>query len=152
MVNPAPVQSLTVAADDREYPGLRAFIEKACIKTDCSASQALRILLVIEELFTNTVKYGKGGPAPVEVTVAIAATNGDITVTYENNAPPYDPFSSGQTTEGLDGTISKRSVGQLGLILVRELGENVHYARIGDRNRITFTPPADTLPGTRSRR
>ena len=152
MANPTPVQSLTVAADDREYPGLRTFIEQACIKTDCSASQSLRILLVIEELFTNTVKYGRGGPAPVEVTVAIASTNGDITVTYDNNAPPFDPLGSAQPGDELEHTVSRRSVGRLGLVLVRELGENVHYARIGDRNRITFTPPADTIPGTGSRR
>lgn len=152
MITPASRHSITVIADDREYPGLRAFIEQACIKTACSASQCLRILLVIEELFTNTVKYGKGGTAPVEVTVAIASTNGDITVTYENNAPPYDPLSGGGSNEELQYTVTRRSVGRLGLVLVRELGENVHYARVGDRNRITFTPPVNTIPGKGFRR
>ena len=150
MATPVPVRSVTVAADDREYPGLRAFIEEACIKTDCSASQSLRILLVIEELFTNTVKYGAGGAVPVKITVTFAGMNGDIRETYENNGPPYDPLGGDATNAELEKTVSRRSVGRLGLILVRELGENVHYARVGDMNRITFTPPVNTISGIRS--
>lgn len=150
MTSPAPRLSLTVAADDREYPGLRTFIEEACTKTDCSASQTLRILLVIEELFTNTVKYGRGGAVPVEITVTFARMSGDVRVTYENNGPPYDPLGGDASDAELEKTVGRRSVGRLGLILVRELGENVHYARVGDRNRVTFTPPVNTIPGIRS--
>jgi anti-sigma regulatory factor (Ser/Thr protein kinase) len=47
----------------------------------------MRLQLVVEELFVNTVTYGHGGDseAPVDVSVCIDADR--VTLVYEDNAP-----------------------------------------------------------------
>lgn len=139
MAEPAASRTLTVTAHDSDYPRMRVFVEQACMQAGCSASLTLRVLLVTEELFTNTVKYGQQGAEPIAVTVTIAGGKTGTTVTYENNAPSYDPFADNAPGQNLDETVRKRSIGRLGVLIIRELGKDVRYERIGDWNRITFT-------------
>jgi len=139
MAEPAASHTLSVTAQDSDYPRMRVFVEQACTLAGCSANLTLRVLLVIEELFTNTVKYGQQGAGSIAVSVTIAGGKTGATVTYEDNAPPYDPFAGNAPGPELEGTVRKRSIGRLGVLIIRELGKDVRYERIGDRNRITFT-------------
>jgi anti-sigma regulatory factor (Ser/Thr protein kinase) len=139
MSEPATTRALTVTACDSDYPRMRVFVEQACTQAGCSASLTLRVLLVTEELFTNTVKYGQQGAEPIAVTITIAGGKTGTTVSYEDNAPTYDPFAGYAPGPELEGTVRKRSIGRLGILIIQELGKDVRYERIGGRNRITFT-------------
>jgi anti-sigma regulatory factor (Ser/Thr protein kinase) len=139
MSEPTVSRALTVAAHDSDYPRMRVFVEQACMQAGCSASLTLRVLLVTEELFTNTVKYGQQGAEPIAVTVTIAGGKTGTMVSYEDNAPMYDPFSGNAPGPELVGTVRKRTIGRLGILIILELGKDVRYERIGDKNRITFT-------------
>lgn len=100
-----------------------------------AAVVAAQLRLAIEELFLNTVTHGHGGDtdAPVEVTVHI---DGDHVLVYVDTGPPFDPFAA---VEAPDATapLEARPVGRLGVFLISALAERCHYARAGDRNRIT---------------
>ncbi len=139
--------SLALAADPHEYPRLQAFVESACEQAGCSAGQRLRVLLVVEELFTNTVKYGQSGGAPVSVTISVESDGAKgMTVCYEDNAPRHDPFGQPGADEELSASVTKRRIGGLGIVLVRELGKDVHYAWSEGKNRLTFAVPLDSPP------
>ena len=77
----------------------------------------MRLQLVVEELFVNTVTYGHGGDpeAPVDVSVCIDADR--VTLVYEDNAPAFNPFAK---VESLDpaASLETRSVGHLGVFLI----------------------------------
>lgn len=136
---------LTVAADDREYPRLREFVDSACQQAGCSPGQRTRVQLVVEELFSNTVKYGRreAVPASVTITVDFGGTH-PMTVHYEDDAPKHDAFGQTEAEDDLKATVTSRRVGGLGIVLVRELGEDVSYSWSGGKNRVTFSVALDT--------
>lgn len=137
--------SLVLAADNNEYPRLREFMNRACEQAGCSPGQRTRVQLVLEELFSNTVKYGRSDAAPVSVTVSVEFGGEEpMTVRYEDDAPKHDAFDPSGVEDDLKATVSNRRVGGLGIVLIRELGKNVQYEWSGGKNRVTFSVAADT--------
>jgi anti-sigma regulatory factor (Ser/Thr protein kinase) len=111
-----------------------AFVEAAVRGMDDRLVMQLR--LAIEELFLNTVTHGHGGDtdAPVEVTVLF---DGDrVALVYVDTAPPFDPFAAVEAPDAA-APLEARPVGHLGVFLITALAERYHYARAGDRNRVT---------------
>ena len=127
------------------FTEVRAWAEAfgAAVGTDRGA--VLRLVLVLEELFTNTAAHGYGGAGgPIWVTLASRA--GSIEVTYEDAAPEFDPFTPAPVAPARR-TPEEAPPGGLGLALVRGLSVSARYARVDDRNRITLTlPPEDPRP------
>ena len=147
MAGPPPPMSLVLAADHSEYPRLREFVDKACEQANCSPGQRTRVQLVLEELFSNTVKYGRREKAAEAVSVSVAMEFGGeepLTIRYEDDAPKHDAFDQEGIEDELKASITKRRVGGLGILLIRELGKNVNYARAEGKNRVTFSVAADT--------
>ncbi len=69
--------------------------------------------------------------------VAFEVGQDGIELTYEDAAPPYDPFAAlSPPDEG--AAVEDRRVGGLGVLLVAAMAEQVRYRRAGDRNRISL--------------
>jgi len=137
--------SLVCLAANQEYPRLQAFVEQACNRAGCSHGQCTRVQLVVEELFSNTVKYGQRETVPASVTISVDfAGEHPMTVHYEDDAPQHDAFDQAETEQELKLSITRRRVGGLGIVLVRELGKDVSYSWSGGKNHVIFTVAADT--------
>ena len=136
---------LTLPADNREYPQLREFVDRACQQAGCSPGQRTRVQLVVEELFSNTVKYGRREALAASVTISVDfAGEHPMTVHYEDDAPQHDAFDQPGAEQEFKLSITSRRVGGLGIVLVRELGKDVSYSWSGGKNRVTFSVAADT--------
>ncbi|MGH8635274.1 MAG: ATP-binding protein [Burkholderiales bacterium] len=136
---------LTLPADNREYPRLREFVDHACQQAGCSPGQRNRVQLVVEELFSNTVKYGRREAVPASVTISVDFSGEHpMTVHYEDDAPQHDAFDQAEAEQELKANITDRRVGGLGIVLVRELGKDVSYSWSGGKNRVTFSVAIDT--------
>ena len=116
----------------------RAFIDDFCRGAAVPREACLRASLVIEELFLNTVKHGQGGGSDAPVWITLAARGGRVDLTYEDHAPPFNPFAAG-TREMLEALASARKEGGLGVILARGLTASADYAYLYGRNRIRVT-------------
>lgn len=145
MAGPTPDMSLALAAETGEYPRLQEFVDRACEQAGCSPGQRMRVQLVIEELFSNTVKYGRRGSALATVGITVEFGDEDpMTVYYEDDAPQHDAFDQESLEDELKASVTKRRVGGLGILLIRELGKNVQYEWSGGKNRVTFSVAMDT--------
>lgn len=107
----------------------------------------------IEELFTNSVKYGAGSSSPIAV--GIAAIEGGVQVTLvDADVPPFDVTLAPDADLTLP--IDRRVPGGLGLHLTRRLVDDIEYSyaperresRIMFRKTTTGRPAADTKFGS----
>jgi anti-sigma regulatory factor (Ser/Thr protein kinase) len=136
---------LTLPADNREYPRLRQFMDNACLQAGCSPGQRNRVQLVVEELFSNTVKYGQREAVPASVSISVDLSGDNpMTIHYEDDAPQHDAFGQLDAEQELKLSVTRRRVGGLGIVLIRELGKNVNYSWSDGKNRVTFSVAADT--------
>ena len=123
-------------ARQAEFEAIRAFIESACACIDDDERQ--RAVLLVEELFANSVYHGYGGDCdqPVWLTVDVQAHRCHLV--YEDCAPEYNPFLADEPD--LDATAPEdRPVGGLGIVFLNELSTERSYARRGNRNVIAMS-------------
>jgi anti-sigma regulatory factor (Ser/Thr protein kinase) len=100
--------------------------------------------LVLEELFTNIVKYGRGA---TPVVVEIAAIEGGVEVTLTDfDAEPFDVTRAPPVDITLPA--ESRRPGGLGLHLIRKLVDSIEYRHSPQdrRSRITFRKTRAVAP------
>ena len=115
-----------------ELYALREFLEAFCAQAAVAGDACLRLNLVLEELFTNTVRHGYRGDCDSPVWVSLAAREKRLTVDYEDTAPAFNPYPRAS----LDTTQQIRMVGGRGLVLLQRLALEREYAYLFGRNRI----------------
>ena len=122
---------------------LRLFLESFCAQAGLARENCLRLNLVLEELFTNTVHHGHGGDSDAPVWVSLAA-GGDarIEVGYEDTAPAFNPYAR-LPERSPDTTLERRGLGGLGVLLTRKLSASRDYAYLHGRNCIRLALQLD---------
>ncbi len=93
--------------------------------------------LTIEELVTNCIKYGYDDSTEHGIDIELSVANHTLTITVVDDGRAFDPFVV--PPPDTSGPIEDRSVGGLGIHMLRELADNMSYERRGNTNRITLT-------------
>ena len=118
-------------------PQVEAFLAEVCAGAGLTREACLRVTLLVEELFTNTVVHGHGADSDAPVRLDCEVEAGRIALVYEDTGPPHDPFAAMASPDpGAD--VEDRPVGGLGVLLVSAMAQEVEYRRAGDRNRISL--------------
>ena len=118
-----------------------AFAQAFCDGQGIGRTAAVRLRLVIEELFTNTVRHGHRGDSDAPVRMALSMIEDYVTMEYEDSAPPYDPLSRmtalpSDQVAALDGPPA-----DLGTYLVGKSLYGARYAYEDGRNRLWLVMP-----------
>ena len=121
-----------------ELRRLGGFLEGFCAARGIGREHCLRLNLVLEELFVNTVRHGHRGDCDAPVWVSVAAEPAAVRITYEDTAPPFNPYAR-LPAKSPDDTHEMREIGGLGVLLTRELAATRDYAYLFGRNRIRLT-------------
>ena len=102
---------------------------------DVSADLRRRFLVALDEVLSNVTRHGRPSDGLVHVDFKLAGNR--LTVTVEDEAPPFNPLDipPADTVSPLD----QRKAGGVGIELVRTLLEGVRYEHTGGRNRLTMT-------------
>ena len=125
------------AAQLARLPDTAAFVETFCQRHGVGHADALRLTLVVEELFTNSVVHGYRGDSDAPIRLVLAKDNDAVALLYEDCAPPYDPLSrSPEAATDPDATLGSRAIGGLGTLLVTQLAASARYARENGCNRL----------------
>jgi anti-sigma regulatory factor (Ser/Thr protein kinase) len=118
--------------------GLRAAlgaIEQACNAWKIGPDLVSRALIVVEELFSNTIKYGYGGECARPVRLRLTAL--PFTIVYEDDAPGFDPTHwKSPDNEAL--ALDERPEGRAGIAMVMGLCGTVYEPR-PEGNRLVMT-------------
>jgi anti-sigma regulatory factor (Ser/Thr protein kinase) len=92
--------------------------------------------LAIDELVTNALLYGYEGDCANEtVVVEIAASGDELRATLTDTGRPFDPREV--PPPNLNAPLEERTLGGLGIHLVRSLMDSVDYRRANDKNVLT---------------
>ena len=127
------------------FAEVRALAEAFGTAAGADHGTTLRVVLVLEELFTNTVTHGYAGARRGPGLGHARGRAGVIEITYEDAGPAFDPLTGAPAA--LARTAPGRNRGARPR--ARPGPERVgRYARVGDRNRITLTVSTGSAPAT----
>ena len=104
---------------------------------------ALRLTLVVEELFTNTIKYGYCRESKRPVKIELSVNDGLAQLEYRDKGPPFD---SVRTMEICAEQNAPLRIGGVGLHLIQTISSNASYANIGGWNIVRLSVGDGPLP------
>ena len=93
--------------------------------------------LALDEIVTNVISYAYSDDAAHLIRVDVGVQDNEITAVVEDDGVPFNPLE--RAAPVTTAAIEDRAIGGLGIHLVRELMDRVHYDRVGNRNRLTIT-------------
>ena len=114
-----------------------AFVESFCEYHGVGRDDALRITLIVEELFTNTLAHGFKGESDTLIGVGLVRGADHVEVRFEDRAPPHDPMERlTSSPASLSAPVEARPIGGLGMHPVGQLSASVRYAYEEGMNRL----------------
>src|SRR5438874_13749669 len=76
-----------------ELRPLSAFLTDFCDQAGIERERCLRLHLVVEELFINTIRHGHRKDCDAPVWVSLEAGTRAVQVTYEDTAQRFNPYA-----------------------------------------------------------
>src|SRR5258708_46222 len=129
---------LIVQADSSAMRQVDGFVAAFVKEQGIAADEAARILILLEELLTNLMKYGYPDRAELGRAEIVLALDGNrLEIEFIDDGCEFDPFA-GQPPN-LDGALEERPIGGLGLHLLRSLSDEARYERRNDNNVIRLS-------------
>ncbi|HAO32838.1 MAG TPA: hypothetical protein DCQ84_07800 [Candidatus Competibacteraceae bacterium] len=128
---------IDVAGDSAAIAAAKDAVEAFCAQRGLPPRIAPRLSLALDELFANILSHGCAatGVVPV-IRLRVGLENGHLVTELSDSGPPFNPLAA--PSPALDLDLDARSVGGLGIHLVRRLMDAVRYRRHGGYNRLTL--------------
>ncbi|MGH7924364.1 MAG: ATP-binding protein [Candidatus Binatus sp.] len=128
-----PEYRLIVRADSTAMRQVDSFVVAFVRELGIAADEAPRILILLEELLTNLMKYGYAGRAePGQAEIALGLDGNRLEIEFIDDGCEFDPFSA--SASNLDEAAENRPIGGIGLHIVRSLADETRYERRNQNN------------------
>ena len=129
-------RSITLTNDIQQVPQLAEFIDDVCEAMGFDELTTMQMNLAIEEAVVNVMNYAYPEGTTGSVNIEVQANDARLKFVISDSGKHFDPTSVAEA----DTTLSAedRSIGGLGIYLVRQLMDSVNYERIGGFNVLTL--------------
>jgi serine/threonine-protein kinase RsbW len=129
---------LTVRADSSAMRQVDDFVTAFVSEQAIAADEAARILILLEELLTNLMKYGYPDRAePGQAEIVLELNGSRLEIEFIDDGCAFDPFAV--APPDLDEPLEARPVGGLGLHILRSLTDDSRYERRNETNVIRLS-------------
>lgn len=126
--------SLTIAPRHDQLDQITAAVEELGERDNWPLDLVFKVNLVLEELGVNVVNYS--GDAS-EIAISLASDEHAVSVEIVDDGPPFNPLADAAEPD-LDAPLEDRPIGGLGIHLVREMMDELHYSREEGKNRLAM--------------
>lgn len=126
--------SLTIAPRHDQLEQITAAVEELGERDNWPLDLVFKVNLVLEELGVNVVNYS--GDAS-EIAISLASDEHAVSVEIVDDGPPFNPLADAVEPD-LDAPLEDRPIGGLGIHLVREMMDELHYSREEGKNRLAM--------------
>ena len=134
------ITPLPGAAAAEALPRIVAFVEEMAELDDWAPDLVLRSNLILEELILNTLTHGRTtGLSDIEIT--LESGENSVTITLVDDGAAFDPLND-KPAPDTDLPLQERSIGGLGLHLVRTMAEDLAYKHADGKNHLTLVARA----------
>ena len=131
------VKELTLDARVENISEVTAFIDAELERLDCPLKAQTQIDIAIDELFSNIAFYAYAPNVGLAtVRCAYDQQSGMVSITFLDHGIPYDPLE--KTDPDTTLAAENRSVGGLGIFLVKKTMDEIQYQRCNDQNVLTI--------------
>lgn len=124
--------TLTLKNKISEITKLTAFVKSTAENLHIESAMANKIKLGIEEAVVNVIEYAYPSDIEGNVDVEMEADEDTIRFIISDSGTEFDPTKVSKTDTTL--SVDERPIGGLGILLVRNLMDNINYERANGKN------------------
>lgn len=129
---------VTLPANMESLDGFRSFVLGKLEGWNLAPAIAAKIELVLEEVLTNIMNYAyPDGEGNVEVGCELQSEEQRVQLVILDWGTPFDPLS--RSAPDVSADITEREAGGLGIFLLRNMVEELHYKRRDNKNILTLS-------------
>ena len=130
-------QHLTLPCDVADVPRLAAFIDQICEEAGIGMSTAMEVNLAVEEAVVNVMSYAYPNGIKGAVDIDALVTDDELKFVISDKGTPFDPTQQAEVDTSLSA--EERTIGGLGIHLIRQIMDTIHYEHTDDRNVLTLS-------------
>ena len=135
--------AIELDACDENLHRVIAFLEQGLEQAGCPLKTQMQLDVAAEEIFVNIAHYAYApNTGMARVSLEIAGDVPTATVTFMDRGVPYDPLAKPDPDVTLDA--EHRSVGGLGVYMVKQTMDEVRYAYEDGQNVLTMVKRLET--------
>ena len=129
-------RSLTLTNDLKRVPRLNTFIDEVCEANGFDMSTTMQINLAIEEAVVNVMNYAYPEGTKGDITIETRANNSEVFFIITDTGKPFDPTAKAEVD--ITQSAEDRSIGGLGIHLIRQIMDHINYERVDGHNILTL--------------
>jgi anti-sigma regulatory factor (Ser/Thr protein kinase) len=115
---------------------VKKFLSDQLVEDNIGKDVTFDLMVTIEEVFTNIVKYGLEKRQADKITIQLKVDTEKVKAEIIDTGRAFNPLSL--SDPDLDVPLEDRKPGGLGIYLVKELMDEVHYRRFQNGNILTL--------------
>lgn len=133
----SPLRKITLRNEISQLARLTEWVHAVCAQSGLNATQTNNINLALEEAATNIILYAyPESDGSRDFTVESERDGDTLLWRLTDGGTPFDPTAKEDADLSLG--VEERPIGGLGIFLVKQLTDQVEYARINDLNVLTI--------------
>jgi serine phosphatase RsbU (regulator of sigma subunit)/anti-sigma regulatory factor (Ser/Thr protein kinase) len=128
---------ITVVPSMETVPQVAEFMETEMEKFEISPKISMKMLIAIDEIYSNIVRYS----GATEAIVSIKKSDNTLKLQFKDNGKPYNTLDSKEPD--ITASAEDRSIGGLGIFMVKKMLDKVEYKYVDNYNILTLTKNLD---------
>ncbi|MCI5052476.1 MAG: ATP-binding protein [Simkaniaceae bacterium] len=130
------VESKRFNAELKRLPKMMKWIQTRLARCGFESAETKKIELAVEEALVNIVHYAYGD-ARGEIEIDFEGDQGNLTLVIRDWGIPFNPLEHKSEIHS-SASLEERKIGGLGIGLIFNLMDDVHYQRKGSCNYLTL--------------
>ena len=129
-------QSITLPCDTKQIPFLAEFVKSICKEMNLDSTTTMQLNMALEEAVVNVMNYAYPKEMDGDVKIDAYANSQRMKFVITDSGRPFDPTTHGtiDTTQ----TAEERSIGGLGIHIMRSYMDSINYERLNGKNILTL--------------
>ena len=127
---------LTFKNEEQELNRVAEFMETACDELQLDMHVAMKLQVAMEEMVTNVIFYAYPKGTSADITLIAESDDKEVTFVLSDSGKPFDPTA--KEDADLDVNPMDREQGGMGILIVKNIMNEVSYQRLGDMNQLTM--------------
>ena len=129
--------SITVTPSMETVPQVAEFMETEMEKLEVSPKISMKLLIAIDEIYSNIVRYS----GATEANVSISKEENTLKLKFKDNGKQYNPLEAEEPD--ITASAEDRKIGGLGIFMVKKMLDDVAYEYVDNINILTLTKKLD---------
>lgn len=129
-------RELTFKNEEQELNRVAEFMETVCDELQLDMHVAMKLQVAMEEMVTNVIFYAYPEGTSADITLSAESDGRELTFVLSDTGKPFDPTT--KENADLDVNPMDREQGGMGILIVKNIMNEVSYKRLGDMNQLTM--------------